>query len=121
MPKFVGETVRPISFTLSERQIVGLDALCEAKECNRSEWLRQQINVALLSHNIEQGEEHNHLPVNVDLLGKHAKWWSKMGKDNPNPAGRAVCVTCWPEGPPKKSVRWGKTVWTLPDGSEVVE
>lgn len=118
MPASIGAPVRPVSFTLTEEQISTLDVLCADLDLNRSEWLRRQINAHGLARGVQEGSGHNHLPITAHDRGK---WWTRLGKDNPNPYNREPCPACWPDGPPKKEERWGRIFWVLPDGSEVEE
>lgn len=115
MPKSIGEAVKVISVTLTERQIVALRLICEQENINRSEWVRARINERMAA--THDYSEHNHLPITPRSNGDI---WQKIGKANPFQWKVPMCHACWPTGAPTRSTRWGKNVLTFDDGSEVV-
>jgi len=117
MPRSIGAAVRPISFTITDEQRDALNLICERDSINRSEWLRLMINRARLSLGMDEGEVHNHLPIEPNPRAR--SWWTRLGKDNPKPYDREPCAVCWPDGVPTVRKEWGVEIWTLPDGTEV--
>lgn len=116
MPRSIGEPTKVVSFTLTPTQIEALNALAEREGMNRSEWVRRQINMA--SPLVSDHDGHDHVPVVRDERSR--SWWVRMGKSNPFKVG-GHCVKCWGDRPPVRRRQWGKTVWILDDGTEVLE
>jgi len=115
MPKSIGEAVKVISVTLTERQIEALRLICEQENINRSEWVRARINERMAA--THDYSKHNHLPITPRSDGGI---YQKLGKTNPFNTNVPLCAVCWPTGAPKRTKRYGKTVLTFDDGSEVV-
>ena len=116
MPRSIGEPTKVVSFTLTPTQIEALNLLAEREGMNRSEWIRRQINMAAPA--VSNHDGHDHIPIVRDE--NHRSWWIRLGKSNPRKVG-GHCVKCWGENPPIKQRVWGKTVWTLCDGTQVIE
>lgn len=116
MPRSIGEPTKVVSFTLTPTQIEALNRLAKMDNMNRSEWIRRQINIHSVA--VSDHEGHDHLPIIRDE--KSRSWWVRLGKSNPNKVG-GHCVACWGEQPPTRKKEWGRTTWTLEDGTEVIE
>ena len=117
MPKRIDprQPAKVVAFTLRPSDIETLDALAKREGMNRSAWIRRQIsmNAPLVS----DLAGHDHLPVVRDE--NHRSWWVRLGKSNPNRVG-GHCVACWGQEGPQRRKEYGKTIWTLEDGTEVV-
>jgi hypothetical protein len=110
------EPTRVVSFTMTESDLKSLNLLAEKADMNRSAWIRRQVR---LHAPIGEPSAYkcDHLPITKDETSRNI--WTRMGKTNPARMG-GHCPGCWGNAAPTKSTRYGRTVWTLEDGSEVV-
>jgi len=117
MPKRIDprEETRPVSFTLTETDMRSLETLAKRAGLNRSAWIRKQIRQ---NAPIEIATACDHLPIVRDEGSKN--WWVRLGLSNPRRHG-GHCRGCYGETPPSMRKDWGRTIWTLHDGTEVIQ
>jgi hypothetical protein len=118
MPKRIDprESARPVSFTMTPSDLAALDKIAKRDGMNRSAWIRRQIRThAPIDFNENMCD---HLPIVRDEHSKN--WWIRLGLSNPRRYG-GHCVGCYGDTPPSMKKEWGRTVWTLEDGTEVIQ
>ena len=96
MPASIGESVKVISVTLTERQIEALRLITEEENINRSEWFRQRINERMVA----LYDLSNHTCGGPPPRSATGSPWTRIGKSNPFALGK-FCRACWPDGKPK--------------------
>jgi len=127
MPKSIGEPVKIVSITLTEKQIEALRLITEEENINRSEWFRQRINERMVA----LYDLSNHTCGGPPKRTETGAIWGRIGKSNPFAVGK-FCRACWPDGkpsgPPVKDPRYRNTddpskpvyVLSLENGQTVV-
>lgn len=119
MPKRIDprEPTKAVSFTMTETDLQSLNNLAKRAGINRSAWIRKQIRTHAPITSADD-LPCDHLPLVRDETSSSP--WARMGKTNPARNG-GHCVGCWGISPPtRRKTPYGKSVWTLDDGTEVI-